>query len=949
MLFCNILDAADGTKVENATFTLILNGKDTIKYNVLNTQNFGAEEAWNTLLEIPFRKGNYTLSVNKEGYRETSKSFKVQHDGMSYVGLVSMLKDVRHRRLGEVVVKATRVKMVMHGDTVVYDAGAFELPEGSMLDALVAQLPGATLKDGQIRVNGKLIENIIVNGEDFFKGNPKVALENLPAYIVKHIKVYDRAEGADYLGRKATGGKRMPGQAEHLVMDVRLKKDYNQGWIANAEGGYSPSTQHYLGKLFGLGYSDRLRLAFFSNLNNISNTDINSQSGYWGSGWQQDGVMQLKTAGLSYLYTPGKYKFSGKVMLSGEQPFVEQKLSSTLYFKENDLFQRTLMRNNEDKLHLITSHGVERQRESSYFNAQILLDHMKNDNTALHRSATFTHAPQETYRLQSLDSLFSPLGARTSYAQQLLQRYQQEKDNTTQWTIVRASSMLALHSADMRHDANFHINGEYRNDQNNSLISTHRAYGTQSNQKGSGENLAQRQTYDFYSYTINASADWKRTFLPKTLTHGFLYQLQPRLEYQRYYNNKDNDFWQLREQLTPSTWNNILPPSAIDPQKLSADLNNTIHSIYAKDAVIPKIETTIAYYLDFQTNSYIALNLQMGNALHHENINYHRHALDTTVSRWNGAWQNGAAIEYQHNTQKVNTTYSLQYALQESVPSILYQLGTTEDSDPTNIFINRPGLRKALAHKAEANFNWVWNKTHRSLSLNANYNLTQRAIAMARSYDRNTGVNTWTPTNIDGNWNTATSLQFATPFGKNEAFQLQTNTAAYYVNSVDFTTDRSIPEESVVRHLTLSQSATLAYRIHKHSFALSAQASWLNSHANLNSFTPISALDLNTKAQALVQLPKGFQLSTDLTLYARRGYNDPMLNTTNWVWNAALSKSLFREKLTLKISAIDLLNEISTVTHALNAQGRTETWTNAVPHYVMFSAIYRLHIMPKKK
>ena len=58
--------------------------------------------------------------------------------------------------IGEVVVKATKVKMVWRGDTLVFNADAFNVPEGSMLDGLIKQLPGVELKDnGEIFVNGK--------------------------------------------------------------------------------------------------------------------------------------------------------------------------------------------------------------------------------------------------------------------------------------------------------------------------------------------------------------------------------------------------------------------------------------------------------------------------------------------------------------------------------------------------------------------------------------------------------------------------------------------------------------------------------------------------------------------------------------------------------------------------------------------------------------------------
>ena len=62
--------------------------------------------------------------------------------------------------LNEVVVKATKVKMYYKGDTLVYDADAFKLPDGSMLDALIRQLPGVTMNDGgEIFVNGRRVDD----------------------------------------------------------------------------------------------------------------------------------------------------------------------------------------------------------------------------------------------------------------------------------------------------------------------------------------------------------------------------------------------------------------------------------------------------------------------------------------------------------------------------------------------------------------------------------------------------------------------------------------------------------------------------------------------------------------------------------------------------------------------------------------------------------------------
>lgn len=122
--------------------------------------------------------------------------------------------------LDQVVVSATQVKFYYRGDTMVYNASAFVLSEGSMLDALVKQLPGVEIREnGDIYHNGRLVKSLLLNGKDFFREDKTVMLENLPTYMVKNIEVYDKlGDRSKFLGYE------LPGDKEY-VMDVKLKRN----------------------------------------------------------------------------------------------------------------------------------------------------------------------------------------------------------------------------------------------------------------------------------------------------------------------------------------------------------------------------------------------------------------------------------------------------------------------------------------------------------------------------------------------------------------------------------------------------------------------------------------------------------------------------------------------------------------------------------------------------
>lgn len=193
------------------------------------------------------RSKQYLLELTHEDYEpiflEIDPATMSNRLDMMNLGKIYMRR--MPKMLDEVVVKASKVMFYNKGDTIIYNADAFVLAEGSMLDALIRQMPGVELKDGgQIYVNGRYVENLLLNGKDFFKGNKQMMLDNLGAYTVKNIAVYERQDDMDRIMGKDYGEK-------HLSMDVRLKKEYNQGLLTNMEAGYG-SNDRYLGRLFGL-------------------------------------------------------------------------------------------------------------------------------------------------------------------------------------------------------------------------------------------------------------------------------------------------------------------------------------------------------------------------------------------------------------------------------------------------------------------------------------------------------------------------------------------------------------------------------------------------------------------------------------------------------------------------------------------------------------------------
>lgn len=102
-----------------------------------------------------------------------------------------------------------------------------------------------------------------------------------------------------------------------------------------------------------------------------------------------------------------------------------------------------------------------------------------------------------------------------------------------------------------------------------------------------------------------------------------------------------------------------------------------------------------------------------------------------------------------------------------------------------------------------------------------------------------------------------------------------------------------------------------------------------------------------TGLNAVLELPANFQLSTDLTLFTRRGYTDEALNTDNFVWNARLTYRALKGKLLLMLDGYDILHDLSNVSYTMNAQARTEIYRTVLPRYFMFHVQWRFNSNPK--
>lgn len=271
---------------------------------------------------VPRRK-SYAVKITCPGYPLTWTTVKVPNwVTIKYPVEKPVYIDEETKMLDEVSVKASRILMVVKGDTVEYNAAAFRMSQGSMLDNLVRALPGAKINDdGQIYLNGEFVSSLLVNGRDFFNGDPKVALHNLPAYTVSKIKTYHKSDKAQITGSGMTEEEK---QKSPLVMDVNLKREYAQGCISNFEtgGGHSLAGDAeglWLARMFAMRYTNHSSLAFYAGSNNINDAMAVGSKGEWKKADEAAGRTKTHMAGINFTINPKDTKLDIATSLRAQQ------------------------------------------------------------------------------------------------------------------------------------------------------------------------------------------------------------------------------------------------------------------------------------------------------------------------------------------------------------------------------------------------------------------------------------------------------------------------------------------------------------------------------------------------------------------------------------------------------------------------------------------------------
>lgn len=787
--------------------------------------------------------GHFTLHTDRSGNYIVHSSFVSFTPAATNVH-VSALKDsidagtLRMQgddiALRSAVITATASRVEQREDTTMYNATAYRIPDGATLEALIKQFPGIEVTDdGKIKWNGKEVKEFLVNGKDFFKGDTKVAMKNLPANLVSRVKAYDKR--SDYA--EQTG---IDDGEESTVLDIMVKRELNQSFILNADlgGGWDWDTHGlYSGRFFATRFTDHARVTVLANANNVGDRGFGSARGGGGN----NGIVTMTTVGTDVNWENGRKRYESGQFEIGGNAFYTRSNSETESTSSSETFMQGSTRRSFSNSH---SWGTAlSQSVNSSLRLQWSPDSLtavslrpsyswsQNENNSRSRSAQFDENPFDgmrrdfpTGRFENTDDVLDRIFTMNPATGRV-----ERTDYSPSW-LVNTNNRLSL-SYSTRQSANANlsvtrrltgkagrnINVEARgswskaDDQSYALSDIYsrrqNADGTTSLTANGTHQYSKSPSIDWNtqvggSYTEPLKGSWYGE-LRYTYNHRFqdtnrslydLHELTTTAEglngiINRYTGSDMVHLGQYhpatdgvgsvtddRDVNTTELLNQLLTLNPADVMAAIRDEANSRYATYIYDT--HRAGLGVRY-----NDKTVVFNAAVSVNPEHTALEYRKGDFETHSTR--SVFTFSPNVRFRYNFSKTNRL-DINYRGNSSQPSMTNLLPVADTSNPLAISAGNPDLAPSWSDNLRLFFNSYNTKRQAGLSVFGTMNLNRRNVTTRQITDEVTGVRYSRPENIDGNWSTNAGVTYNMGLGQQKLFTVSTSTNGSFSRNVGF-------------------------------------------------------------------------------------------------------------------------------------------------------------------
>ena len=869
--------------------------------------------------------GRYTLKITYVGFKTYTKQLNIR-DGKDFsAGTITLEPDAIMLKGATVTARASKV--TLKADTFMYNASAFRTPEGSVVEELVKRLPGAEVSDdGTIKINGKEVKKILVDGKEFMTGDTKTALQNLPTNIIERIKAYDQQSDLARVSGIQDG-------EEETVLDFGIKKGMNKGLMANVDLGIG-TKKRYAGRGMGAVMKDNLKVMLFTRANNVN--DMGFPGGGGGGRWgqQRQGLNATKMVGANVNYEiKDKFKLDGSIRWNhsnGDQ--LAKRSSEQIYDATTSAFSNSVSR--------VFSRG-------NSWNAQMRIEWQPdsmtnilfrptlriNSNDGLDRSdeATFDKDPYQyvSNPLEELGQLID-LGIVKNNRVQNNVSYSDSKNLGGMLQFNRKLSSTGR-------NITLQLNGNWSNGGSQSIndaVVMFYQYENDSSYITRRYNDTPTKNWNYRARLTYSEPIFRQVYLQFIYQYRYDYTKSDRSTY-------DFSYAPISPIWTPDyrTWDTYLAPYQPiegyrdDDLSRFSEYRNYTHNLELMLRVVRKT---------YNFNVGVRLVPQKSHFVQ----DYQGHHSDTTRTVTNFT----PTLDFRWKRSEVSQL-RVNYFANINQPQMSDLLEIVDDSDPLNIKVGNAGLKPSFTQNLRFFYNNYVQAHQRSIATWAGLSTTSNAISNKVTLDTSSGARVTRPENIDGNWNAYAGLVFNTALDSAAYFNINSFTNTGYNHYVGYASVNSMSEsqKSVTKSVNINQRLAFSYRNDWLEVELSGGVGYNHSRNDQQTSNNLDTWQFSYGGLIGITAPWGTALTTNINMQSRRGYNDASMNTNELIWNAQISQSFLKGKpLTISLQLYDILHEQSTVSRTITALQTGETSYNAITSYGMLHVIYRLNLFGGK-
>lgn len=897
----------------------------------------GAASSENGAFTLPkVRGGKYVMKVSYIGYKTKYVPLQLTASAPNKrLGTLTLESDAIMLAEAVIVAEAPQVQVVE--DTVAFNSSAYRTPEGAMLEELVKKLPGAEVDDdGNVKINGKDISKIMVDGKEFFGGDVKTGLKNLPVDMIEKLKTYDKKSDL----ARITG---IDDGEEETVLDLTVKKGMNKGVFGNIDlaGG---TKDRYMGRAMVNYFYDKTQVSLIAGANNVNDQGFSGGGG--GPRWRRNnGLTATKELGLNFATETEKIELGGSVRYNyrGNDSYSDG-------YTENFLTGGASSSFNNSRTKTLSGSKDFRADFRMEWKPDTLTNIIFRPNFSWGKTYSTSDAKSGTFNSDPYAVVSNPNDYLdiTSLAKMDLSG-EEFSDNGVDDPLkdIRVNTSNNLSSSDgnsLSADATLQVNRKlnsmgrnitfrgtvgYDDSESTQYTASNTRY-FQQNEDGTvtPEDIIRRYMTtptNGYNYSLELTYSeplWKATFL----------QFRYRFNYS--YSKSDKKAYDLGE-----NWNfgEMLPEDYEDgyDQSLSkfAEYRTYTHRFSPSLRFIrQKYQLSIGADLEPQKTS----------------LGYKKGEMDTLAVR--NVFNVAPNVDFRYRFSKVSQL-RVTYRGRSSQPGMENLLDVTDDSNPLNVTMGNPYLKPSFNHSLRVFYNTYNVDRQQGIFSHVNLQMTQNSISNSRTYNPSTGGWVTKPENINGNWSAFGMFGINSAL-KNKKFNIGSFSNLSYNNNVGFLTTGTgvdaVQQKNTTTNLTLNERLNGTYRNDWFEFGLNGTFSYSIEKDKLTPSNNQQPYTFSYGASTTVNMPWGMSLSTNLGNQSRRGYSDTSMNRNELIWNAQLSQTFLKGNATLSFEMYDILQQQSNITRSLTASGRSVYQYNGVNSYCMLHFIYRLNIFGGK-